>query len=62
MGGWQFIDVLGKPLIELDEPLVDDLMTLRWLAGIAETIKSKSKSTRGQNTYDHQGEATDKHD
>jgi hypothetical protein len=41
MGAWRFVDVLGQPFVELPEPLANDLMTLRWLRSIAETIKAK---------------------
>jgi hypothetical protein len=34
-GAWRIQDVLGKPLIELDDALVEDLLTLRHLAEIA---------------------------
>jgi hypothetical protein len=40
-GAWKIQDVLGLPLVEVDERLADDLMKLRWLKGIAERIKSK---------------------
>jgi len=33
--------VLGKPLVELDERLVQDLMTWRWMGGIIERQKMK---------------------
>ena len=40
-GGYRIRDVLGKPLVELDERLVQDLMTWRWMGGIIERQKMK---------------------
>lgn len=34
------------PLMDLDEKLVEDLMTLRYLAGIAETRRSAEKDNK----------------
>ncbi len=48
MGGWKILDVLGKPLILLEDWLVEDLTLLRWLGGITqrqlEEIQKASKS------------------
>ena len=44
-GAWQVLDVLGKPIIKLEETLVQDLMTWRWLGDIAR----KQKSAKGDN-------------
>jgi hypothetical protein len=38
-GAWKVIDVLGVPLVDLPEMMVEDLMTLRWLKDIADTQK-----------------------
>lgn len=46
-GGWKVMDTLGKPLVDLPEILVDDLLTLRYLAGISEAIRSKEKREKG---------------
>ena len=46
MGAWKFIDVFGKPLVEMDDSLIQDLTTLRILNGIAETIKRKASVGR----------------
>lgn len=36
MGGWDIPGVLGRPLIDLDDALVQDLTTWRWLRAIGE--------------------------
>jgi hypothetical protein len=41
MGSWNPVGVLGKPIVELDEKLVSDLMTWRWLYDIAKRSKEK---------------------
>ena len=48
MGGWRIMDVIGKPLSELPEPLVEDLMTWRWLVGIAQRLNSKKGSAKNE--------------
>ncbi len=48
MGGWKIVDVLGKPLVALEDWLVEDLTLLRWLGGITqrqlEEVEKSSKS------------------
>ena len=49
MGGWKILNVLGKPLVALEDWLVEDLTTLRWLGSITqrqleENQKAESKS------------------
>ena len=39
-GAWRLIDVIGKPLLELDERLIQDLMTWRWLVDIIRKQKA----------------------
>lgn len=39
-GGWKVLDVTGKALVDLDEKLVQDLMTWRWLADIIRRQKA----------------------
>jgi hypothetical protein len=39
-GGWKPMDVIGKPLAELPETLVHDLMAWRWLADIVRRQKA----------------------
>lgn len=34
MGAWRFMDVLGKSAMELEDELMSDLLTWRWIAGI----------------------------
>jgi hypothetical protein len=41
-GGWRVIDVLGSPIVELPDWLVQDLLTLKWLAGILRGKKRDS--------------------
>lgn len=43
MGAWQVMDVLGKPLMELSDALVSDLMTWRYLVGIVKAMKEDTK-------------------
>lgn len=43
MGAWQVMDVLGKPLMQLPDGLVNDLMTWRYLVGIVKGLQEKSK-------------------
>jgi hypothetical protein len=43
MGAWQVMDVLGKPLMELPDALVSDLMTWRFLVGIVKGMKEDVK-------------------
>jgi len=40
-GAWKVLDVLGKPLMDLDEALVHDLMTWRWIGNIVRRQNSK---------------------
>lgn len=49
-GAWKVADVLGVPLVDVDERLAEDLMTLRWLKGIAERIKSKDDKKNAEET------------
>jgi len=44
LDGWQIIDTLGRPWIELPERLQEDLLTWRWLLGIAEGIRKKQNA------------------
>lgn len=32
-GGWNVMDVLGQPIVDLPDALKDDLLTWSWLAG-----------------------------
>lgn len=43
MGAWNVMDVLGKPLMELPDALVSDLLTWRYLVGIVKSAKDKTK-------------------
>ena len=43
MGAWQVMDVLGKPLMELPDALVSDLMQWRYLVGIVRSMKEDTK-------------------
>lgn len=41
LGGWHFMDVLGKPAADLPHDLYEDLVTWRWLVGVARKQKAK---------------------
>jgi hypothetical protein len=43
MGAWQVMDVLGKPLMELPDALVSDLMQWRYLVSIIRAMKEDTK-------------------
>ena len=43
MGAWNVMDVLGKPLMQLPDALVSDLMTWRYLVGIVKSMKEDVK-------------------
>jgi hypothetical protein len=43
MGAWNVMDVLGKPLMELPDALVSDLLTWRYLVGIVKAMKEEPK-------------------
>jgi hypothetical protein len=40
-GAWRVADVLGAPWLDLPVELTEDLLTWRWLAGIAERVRAK---------------------
>jgi hypothetical protein len=42
-GGWRVVDVLGQPWLDLPVELTEDLLTWRWLAGIAERVRAGRK-------------------
>jgi hypothetical protein len=44
-GGWKVVDVLGKPWLELDEDLADDLLTCKRIAGI---VEYQNKNAEGE--------------
>jgi len=47
-GSWNFIDVLGKPLVELPDKLVQDLELWKYIVGIIRRVieKTKKKDTK----------------
>lgn len=42
-GAWDITGVLGKPILELDEQLVQDLLQWRWLKNIVESLQDKDE-------------------
>ena len=47
-GGWDILGVLGKPVIDLPETLVNDLITWRFLSDkVQEEISKKKKAKDG---------------
>lgn len=45
-GGWRIFDLFGKPVIELPEKLVTDLLILRRLVGQMRRQREKEQKTR----------------
>jgi len=43
-GGWRLMDVLGKPVVELDDALISDLLMWKYLAAIIRRPKKKDKT------------------
>jgi hypothetical protein len=43
MGGWDFLQVFGKPVMELDDALIDDLLVYRNMHAIARREHEKQK-------------------
>jgi hypothetical protein len=47
MGSWKFMDIFGVPLMQMEDSLIQDLTTLRYLAEIAETNKRRETKPKG---------------
>ena len=42
-GGWNFLQVFGRPVMELDDALIDDLLVWRNMYSIARREQEKMK-------------------
>lgn len=49
-GGWRIVDVLGKPVLELPDWLVHDLLTLRYIASAMREQRRKKQSEAADKT------------
>lgn len=45
-GGWRMMDVLGRPVVELPDALVVDLLTWKFLAGIIHRVQDAKKKDK----------------
>lgn len=53
MGGWDFMQVMGKPVMEIDDALINDLLVWRNMRAIAQKEHERIKREEAEAEREH---------